>query len=713
MADGKTTMYHALKPLFQPANVAVIGASNTQGKQGNTAIRYLRRCGYPGGIFPVNPAGGEIEGLKCYASVGEAPEKIDCALIVIPAGPAVDAVRQCAEAGVGAVIIGAAGFAELDSDEGRRRQDQLAAIAAEHDLRILGPNTNGIFNAHHKLSLGYNTSHGDALTPGPVSIAAHSGALFNSIAPRLRHLRAGLSKFVPVGNEADLDMLDFLEYFIEDPDTGVIGLIIEALSDGARLRRLAARARNADKPIMALKLGRSAAGAGAAAAHSSRLAGGARAYDALFLECGIASVPTVEAMAGAMALLMNRADQAFPGNNALIGISTTGGGAALLADHAEARGIPLAGNAAGQWEGRVAETIASFDGAGQIRNPTDVPSLGGNERLSELFEAQEKDGYSGPLALFTHLVPTLEGSHDVAARIIERHRRTRTPAIAIAPGGLTEEIEAGYRDAGIPFFTDLAAAFDSLSAYYQAYPAAEAAAAPELDAGLSAGLEDAKQQLAAAAGREFLSEVESADLLRGLGVPMVECRIVDGMASAGEAAEELGYPVVLKALAPGVTHKNRLGFVINGLKDDIELAEAVVTMEGRIAGLDYSATEVPLIMQPMAKGAAEIILGVSFEPGLGHFLIAGLGGVYTETLDEAVLIPIPAAAEVIEKRLSDSRIGRLIASIGPMQPVIDTLGILSQLAADNPDTIAAIDINPLLVDESGATAVDALIVLAS
>ena len=144
--------------------------------------------------------------------------KIDCALIVIPAGPAVEAVRECAEAGVGAVIIGATGYAEMGTGDGRRRQAELVAIARRHGLRILGPNTNGIFNASDKLSLGYNTSHGDALSPGPVSIAAHSGALFNCIAPRLRDMRAGLSKFASVGNEADLDMLDFLEYFIEDPD---------------------------------------------------------------------------------------------------------------------------------------------------------------------------------------------------------------------------------------------------------------------------------------------------------------------------------------------------------------------------------------------------------------------------------------------------------------------------------------------------------------
>ena len=300
------SLREALRPLFAPAQVAVIGASSTPDKQGNTAIRYLVRCGYPGRIFPVNPGGGEIEGLTCYRSIKDVPGPVDCALLVIPAGAVVDAIRQCAEVGVRAAIVGANGFAELGTAEGRARQAELTAVARASGMRIVGPNTNGILNASHPLSLGYNTSHGDPMFPGPVSIAAHSGALFNSIASRLRRFGVGLSKFVPVGNEADLDMLDFLEFFITDEQTGVIGLIIEGLSDGGRLRELAGRARDAGKPIVALKLGRSDVGAGATIAHSSRLAGSARAYAALLRECGIATVPSIEALAGACALLVAR-----------------------------------------------------------------------------------------------------------------------------------------------------------------------------------------------------------------------------------------------------------------------------------------------------------------------------------------------------------------------------------------------------------------------
>ena len=215
--DSKAAgLREALQPLFGPEHVAVIGASSTPGKQGNTAIRYLKRCGFPGRISPVNPAGGEIEGLTCYRSIKEVPGQVDCVLLVIPAAAVVSAIRECAEVGVRVAIVGANGFAELGTEQGRARQAELTAIARASGTRIVGPNTNGILNASHPLSLGYNTSHGDPIFAGPVSIAAHSGALFNSVAPRLRQLGVGLSKFVPVGNEADIYMLDFLELFIAD-----------------------------------------------------------------------------------------------------------------------------------------------------------------------------------------------------------------------------------------------------------------------------------------------------------------------------------------------------------------------------------------------------------------------------------------------------------------------------------------------------------------
>ena len=456
----------ALAPLFRPQNVAIIGASKTPGKQGHTALTYLRRGGFKGGIFPINPSESEIGDLACYHSIADVPVTIDCALLVIPAAASVQAVRDCAARGVRSVIIGATGYAELGTDEGRALQTEILRIAHDAGMRILGPNTNGIYNASDGFSFGYNRSHGEPLMPGPVSVAAHSGALFNSLKGRLRELGVGLSKFVPVGNEADLTMLDFLEYFIADPDTRVIGLIIEAISDGPRFRQLVMQAHATSKPIVVLKLGRSRAGAGATEAHSSRLAGSARAYDSFFREHGIASVPTVEALAGACAVML--ATRQRVSNTSLVCVSSTGGGASMIADLAAERELTLAGNPDGTWGGTVARTIARFKDVGIIRNPTDTGAFPSKqELLNDIFTAQETDGIAGPVMVFAHSLPTVENSQAIADMLCARQRRTGSPVVVTAPGGLPETVIETYRTNGLPFFRDLGTAFDSLQAYYQ------------------------------------------------------------------------------------------------------------------------------------------------------------------------------------------------------------------------------------------------------
>lgn len=731
MKQAHTGMHDALAPLFQPKNVAVIGASRTQGKQGNSAFRHLVNGGFPGGIFAVNPAGegGDIEGYHCYASIGDVPQRIDCALMVIPAAAVVANVRRCGELGVRSLIVASTGFAELGTDEGRERQQELLRVAREGGIRIVGPNTNGLYNATDRLCLGYNTSFGDPLDPGPVSIAAHSGALFNSIAPRLRQYGAGLGKFVPVGNEADLNMLDFIEYFIEDDATGVIGLIVEGLSDGARFRQLAERSRAAGKPIVALKLGRSSAGAGAAMAHSSRLAGSARAYDALFRECGVATVPTVEALAGGCAVLGGERMVSMPNDRsrALVCVSTSGGGSSLLADFAHEKGLPLAGGASGEWEGRVAQTIADLPGAGPIRNPTDIGSLGKQEQLADLFAAQEADGYTGPAVLFTHLLPNTKRSELLASQLIERKNRTPAPVVVVSPGGLTDALLVRYKSNGIPVFSDIATCFDSLRCYDAAFSGAAPSAPDEAQCHGSANRTARLRQVGAileraAAGRKaFLSETESAEILRCAGVPVVESREVKTLAEAQAAALDAGYPVVLKALAPDEAHKSRIGFVFASVGDPGTLEQVYAEIERRIAARGYARSEVPVVLQPRLASKAELIVGVSHERPLGHFLVAGLGGIYTEILDEVMLLPVPIARARIRARLAETRLGRLLAVMSGnpensggerdlREALVDVLDGLQALVLRHGGLIESIDVNPLLAGEQGCIAVDALVV---
>ena len=357
----------SLRPLLRPNSIAIIGASRTPGKSGHSVVRNLVNGGFQGRIFPVNPAGGEIEGLRCYPSVAALPERADCAILVIPAADMVEAVRQCASAGVRTVIVGASGFAETGESEDKQRQDALAVIARDAGMRMLGPNTNGILNTVDRMLLGYNSEYRQRFEPGSISMVSHSGALFGGIARSLRRFGAHLCKFIPVGNEADIDILDVLEFLIHDDATRVIGLIVEGIGNGERLKRLAQIANHLGKPIVALKVGRSTVGAEATMAHSSRLAGSARAYDALFDACSIATVRSVEALSGGCALLADRTPRAGAGDQTLVCVTTSGAGGALLADFAAEKKIKLAGDKAGEWQDGASSIIGALPARG--RNP--------------------------------------------------------------------------------------------------------------------------------------------------------------------------------------------------------------------------------------------------------------------------------------------------------------------------------------------------------
>lgn len=704
----------ALKPLFAPRHVAVIGASRTPGKRGHTVTRNLIRCGFEGGIYPVNPSGEDIEGLHCYRTITALPEAPDCAFIALPAEQSVEAVRQCATAGIRAVVVGSNGFAETGEPEGIAREAALAAIAQSHALALIGPNTNGIFNANARFSLGYNHSHSEPILPGTISVASHSGAMFDGIAGRLRKSRLGLAKFVPVGNEAALELLDLFEYFITDPDTRVIALVIEGLSDGHRLRDLAARARHAGKPVVALKIGRSKVGAEASLAHSSRLAGSARAYDALFQACGIAGVRTVEGLVGCCMLLASRPDAKRPEDRRIVCITSSGAGGALVADFAEDHGLALAGTRSGQWEEPAASAIAALPTIAGIRNPLDTGSLGNWRLMFDIFGILKAAGYEGPVVVYAHNMPERRLEETLAAVLAERRQQVSAPVIILTPGGLSETMETVHRGNGVAIFHDIASCFESLRGYDAIInglgprPAESARTAGEAATGI-------RRLLQEAAGRsaQFLSEIESADVLRQQGIAIIESRVVRSAEEAVQACSD--YPVVLKGLAPGVAHKNDRGLVITNIGDAQALERAFATIESRLRAEGVAPAQSAIIMQPMVASKAELIAGLSHEPRLGYFLVVGLGGVVAELLDQVILIPVPSARAAIHDRVLASLVGRLISRLdgsGTLaRQLVDILQALQELALAHGDLVESVDLNPVLVTGNGCIAVDALVVL--
>jgi acyl-CoA synthetase (NDP forming) len=545
---------------------------------------------------------------------------------------------------------------------------------------------------------------------GDVAVISHSGALFDGIARRLQLAGAGLSKFVPVGNEADLSMLDVLAYLIDDQATRVIGLVIEGLGDAQRFRALARRAWANGTAIVALKIGRSAVGARAALAHSSRLAGGARAFDALLLDCGVAQVHTVEGLAAACAVLSARGERAAGPLEDIVVVTSSGAGGALVADIATERGMRIA-TAEGEWPEPIATDLRALGTAARIRNPIDLGTLGTWHTLSNVFAAL-RGHYDGPTVVYAHNPPRPEMLDELVTALIERREHTSAPVVVLAPGGLRADAEARLIAHRIPVFHDTATCFDALAAS----DARQAMALSGIDDVAVAAKQPADAAIEArlAAGGT-LSETESASMLRAFGVPLVESRAVSSLADAAAFAEHGGFPLVLKALAPGVAHKHAAGFVTIGIASLEELRVAYEAMESRVRAAGFERAGTPLILQPMLSSGVEVIAGVSWEPGLGHFLVYGLGGVHAELFDEVTLLPVPATSAALRASIDASRVGHLLAATERAPGILttalhDVLDALQAFTVVYGERIASIDVNPLLASADRLTAVDALIV---
>ncbi|RZA11907.1 MAG: hypothetical protein EOP93_22775, partial [Lysobacteraceae bacterium] len=327
--------------LFRPRSIVVIGASADPGKISSIPLRNLRRVGYGGRVYAVNPKETEIDGVPCFPDVDALPETPDLAFLVVPGERALQLATACAQRGTAAAIVASTGFAEA-GPQGVARQQALVSLRGQFGMRVVGPNTNGLYSAHDRLSMGYNAAHAEVFTPGEVSVVSHSGALFSTVGELLRSSGVGLSKFVAVGNEADLDMLDFFEHMAGDDNTRTILLVAEAIRDGARFRAIAQQARAAGKRVCVLKLGISQAGAASTAAHSSRLAGNAAAYRALFEAAGVGSVDSLEAMVAFAALARSVRPGWRPAGRRLGVATASGAGGTLMVDAASSAGFEIA-----------------------------------------------------------------------------------------------------------------------------------------------------------------------------------------------------------------------------------------------------------------------------------------------------------------------------------------------------------------------------------
>jgi acyl-CoA synthetase (NDP forming) len=685
--------------LFEPNSVAVVGASSDPLKASGLPLRNIIDSKFTGKIYPVNPRAAEIGGLKCYPSVSELPEAPDVAILMVDAKLSPQVLEECGKKGVKTAIIGSAGFSESGA-EGAQRQAQLSDIAKQYDIRVCGPNCHGTFNVLKGIPCGYDHSFALPLTPGPVAIASHSGALLGVLGHRAVQANQGLSYLVSNGNEMDLDLCDFTEFFLEDDSTKVVAVLMEGLKNGRRFLELAERAHELGKKIVVLKVGKSERGAITTLAHTARMAGAGEVYEAAFRQHGIISTDTVETFLGSAQMA---AHQPVPRGGRILVMTSSGAGASLMADKASEYGLDLA-DISEEAKSRIPQRRTAiltnpFDTAGASRSP------GFLSNVCEAFAGDTVNDcllmYLGPLAV----------RHEYARNFAAASAKFGKPAAAI--NCLSEaDVRAIFQAEHIPVFdgaTD--ACFKMLRSYidYGRF-LQRRRKTPAAERGINPPRADVEAILQAHPGSAILPHTATAELLRAYGFRCADYRLVSSSDEALAAAAKLGYPVIMKV--PNVAHRSDAGLVSQKIAHDAELRREYAVLKERAGSLSDQNTAVSV--ERFVPHDFEIILGVKYDATFGPVILCGLGGIFTEVLKDYALRLAPLTGADAEDMLSSLKAFPILhkgtaTGSSHVHSLTDALLRLSDLATDLRGKVAAVDINPIGLDpdSSQATVLDA------
>jgi acetate---CoA ligase (ADP-forming) len=668
-------MAHPLDRLVRPLSVALVGASSDPARTSGRPLGYLRRHGFGGSVFVVNPRAQSIDGLTCYPSVEALPETPDVGLVLLGRERALDAVRALAARGTGAAIVLGGGYAEVDAT-GAQYQAELRAAAS--DMRLLGPNTIGLVNVASSTALSASVAlELPDLPVGRVAVVTQSGGMLSALLSRGAAHGLGFSSLIATGNEADVDVCEVVEYLLEDPTTRVIALYVESVRRPERFRRAAERAHQAGKPLVVLKVGRSEAGARSATSHTGAMAGADRLYDALFEQTGAVRVATLDQLIDVSAALVS--GKRLAGRRLAI-LTSTGGGASLVADACGLLGFELPPPDAAS-VARLADLLVS-EAAVADRNPVDLTLAGiqadiYRQAIAALLDSPTYDGLVVVVGASGLAQPDLAAEPVLAAAAAS----SKPIAVYVTPHALN--IVARLTAAGVPAFATAegcAAALDAL-----APPATPSPAEPAQPAGVGTTLD----------------EVDSKRLFAEYGIPSVRewcCATPD---EAEAAARLVPGPVVLKVR--GVAHKSDLGGVRVGLAaDDIRAACAQMPSPSG------------WVVQEQITGGIEMLLGLIRDPQLGPALLLGAGGTETEVFGDTAIRLLPLADRDAQAMVEALKVRPLLEGFRG-RPRGDIPALLAAMAAfaGLADQVQEAEINPLFVlpEGQGVVAADGLVVL--
>ncbi len=705
---------HRLDPLFRFSSVAIVGATDSSG-YGRGPYRVLTELGFQGQVYPVNPRHQEVHGLHAYPDVASLPGPIDAAMIVVNRELVLPAVAACADQGAKAVTVIAAGFAEA-GERGRARQAELAALARERDLLLIGPNCFGVASVQTRCGLFTGTGLADA-RPGNVGVISNSGGLVNEILSYGNARGIGFSHLASIGNEAVLTAADLLDYYVDDPSTDVVLAILESIRDPALFVAAAERAAAARKPIVVLKVGASAKAAQAAVTHTGALSGSDAVANALFRQKGITRVYDMDdliemgaLLAGAIPLLRRRPLEK-------VGVIEISGGAReVICDTAFLAGVELpdlSPAAAAAIEPHLAL-------GGKASNPLDsglnwvspdkdvlyplvLRTFAGEPDLDVIVSSftPPRVGELGPLRRRVDELLAARAAHpDRLFAVLSRASDQFTPEWTRTIVDENLVYLEGY-GRGLRALGRMAAYSRFLRTHDAAGEAPAGAPPPEPSIPLSAG-------------RGALNEVEAKDILRAAGLPVVATAWARSADEAAALAEQLGYPVAAKVISPQILHKSDVGGVRLGLADSAAVRQAFADLQAVAAAVPEAEFQ-GVAIQPMAAPGLELVLGAHRDPQFGPVVLFGLGGIFVEVLEDVALRVAPLR-EVDAREMLDEIRGRALLDGVRGQPPVDRAALvaallrLSELMLREP-AIDSIDLNPVFGYPDGILAVDARIVL--
>ena len=680
---------------MKPASVAVVGVSRNPGKVGYGVFANLVQAGFRGAVYGVTPRGGELFGLPLYTSIDAIPGPVDLGVFVVAPDAVLDGIPRLAAKGMRAGIVISAGFKEIGG-EGIALERSLREAAASAGVRVLGPNCLGLIDTHASLNASFSRG-----TPpkGAISFFSQSGALCTAVLDWAIGRNVGFSKFVSLGNKADISESDILELLADDPSTRVILGYVESIDDGRRFLRVA-RSVTPRKPVIIVKAGATSAGARAASSHTGSLAGSDRAYAAAFRQGGVLRAETVEDL---FDLALGFAMQPIPAGDRLLILTNAGGPGILAADAAERLGIPLAGVSASLRE----RILPALPSTATLANPLDIVGDARADRYRTVLSALgDETSVDAVLVLLTPQAMT------------EPEETARATVSALAGSGKTvfasflgEATVASSRrilsDGGIPNYPVPERAVRTLYAMLR-HSRIRPAAGPWEDEAPPVRPENAERLVrdALAAGRRALGEEESRGILEAYGFTFPRHAFAATSEAAVAAYRGMGCAsAAMKIVSPQVLHKTDVGGVRLGLRGEEDVARAFLEITSSVRRLAPSAWIAGVSVQEMVTGGRELIVGMSRDPQFGPLLMFGLGGIHVEVLQDVSFRVAPVSRRDAAEMVREIRAWPLLAAYRGSEPadeeaIVEALTRVSRLSCDFPE-IQELDINPLLVLQKG------------